>query len=100
MWSCTPGAYEQQLAALSAEEQAKVVAEEAAPSPKPAEWEKAHQWETWVGWRLSDRYPPLRMILVWDASFRSSQFQADAVALRPRHHAALYAAWWVLVEHG
>jgi hypothetical protein len=25
-----------------------------------------YQWETWLGWRLSDRYPPLRMILVWD----------------------------------
>jgi hypothetical protein len=59
MRSCTPGAYEQLLAALSAEEEAKVLAEEAAPSPKPAEWEKAQQWETWVGWRLSDRSPKL-----------------------------------------
>ncbi len=66
MRSCTPGAYEQLLAALAAEEQAKAVAEETVPSSPPAEWEKAHQWETWVGWKLSDRYPPLRMILVWD----------------------------------
>src|SRR6266536_4670741 len=64
MRSCTPGAYEQLLAVLSAKE-AKA-ASAAAPSPQPAEWEKAHQWETWVGWKLSDRYPPLRMILVWD----------------------------------
>jgi hypothetical protein len=34
-----------------------------------------HQWETWVGWRLSERYPPLRMILVWDnlAGHRNDQ---------------------------
>jgi hypothetical protein len=25
-----------------------------------------HQWETWLGWKLSGRYPPVRMILVWD----------------------------------
>ena len=61
-----PWLKEQLLAALSAEEQARAAAEEAAPSPKPGEWVEAHQWETWVGWRLSDRYPPLRMLLVWD----------------------------------
>jgi hypothetical protein len=33
---------------------------------KTEETARYHQWETWVGWRLSDRYPPLRMILVWD----------------------------------
>jgi hypothetical protein len=56
----------QLLAVLEAEEQAKAEQEETAPSPQPVEYAEAHQWETWVGWRLSDRYPPLRMILVWD----------------------------------
>ena len=27
---------------------------------------QCQQWETWLGWRLSDRYPRLRMILIWD----------------------------------
>src|SRR5690242_17295541 len=25
-----------------------------------------HQWENWLGWKLSERYPPLRMLLIWD----------------------------------
>jgi DDE superfamily endonuclease len=36
---------------------------------------QCQQWETWLGWPLSDRYPPLRMILVWDnlAGHRSDE---------------------------
>ncbi len=61
-----PWLKEQLLAVLEAEEQTKAAPEEAGLSPKPVEWAEAHLWETWVGWRLSDRYPPLRLILVWD----------------------------------
>lgn len=57
---------EQLLAVLEAEEKSKATEEEPAPPPKSAEQAQAHAWETWVGWRLSDRYPPLRMLLVWD----------------------------------
>jgi transposase len=54
----------QLLGAMEAEDKAK---EEEPVSPlEQAELAEARQWETWVGWRLSDRYPPLRMILVWD----------------------------------
>jgi hypothetical protein len=59
-----PWLQEQLLAVLEAED--KAAEEEAVPSPKPVEWAEANAWETWVGWRLNDRYPPLRMILVWD----------------------------------
>ncbi len=63
-----PWLQEQLLAVLEAEDKAKAKAaeEEGAPPPTPAELAEAHEWETWVGWRLGDRYPPLRMILVWD----------------------------------
>lgn len=61
-----PWLQEQLLAVLEAEDKAKAAEEELAPLPKTAELAEAHAWETWVGWRLSDRYPPLRMILVWD----------------------------------
>src|SRR5438046_5974897 len=27
---------------------------------------ECQQWETWLGWRLSERYPPVRMLLIWD----------------------------------
>jgi hypothetical protein len=40
--------------------------QESLPSPKETELSEAQRWETWLGHRLSDRYPPLRMILVWD----------------------------------
>lgn len=66
-----PWLKEQLLAVLSAEEQARAAAEETGPSPKPEEWTQAHEWETWVGWKLSDRSPPLRMIAglwtIWQA---------------------------------
>ena len=61
-----PWLKEHLLAVLEAEEQAKAAEEEPAPPPQSAEQVKAHEWETWVGWRLSDRYPSLRMMLVWD----------------------------------
>jgi hypothetical protein len=63
-----PWLQEQLLAVLEAEDKARAKAteEEPAPPPKSAEQVQAHEWETWVGWRLSDRYPPLRLILVWD----------------------------------
>lgn len=61
-----PWLQEQLLSILEAEEKAKAAEEEPAPPPQSAELVKAHEWETWVGWRLSDRYPPLRMMLVWD----------------------------------
>jgi len=76
-----PWLKEQLLAALSAEEQARAAAEEAAPSPKPGEWVEAHQWETWVGWRLSNRYPKLAPDSGVGQSGRSSQFPASAMAL-------------------
>ncbi len=51
---------EQQLALLEAQDKEKA---------------EAHQWETWVGWQLNDRYPPRRMIVVWDnlAGHRSDE---------------------------
>src|SRR5262249_39127402 len=59
---------EQLLAVLEAQEKAKGQASEGEPTPPPKspEQAQAHAWETRVGWRLSDRYPPLRMVLVWD----------------------------------
>jgi DDE superfamily endonuclease len=70
-----PWLKEQLLTVLEAQEKAKASETEAAPLPKRAEESKANAWETWVGWRLSDRYPPLRMILVWDnlAGHRNDQ---------------------------
>jgi hypothetical protein len=63
-----PWLKEHLLAVLAAEAKAKAEAaeEEPAPAPTPAELAEAQAWETWVGWRLNDSYPPLRMILVWD----------------------------------
>jgi len=61
-----PWLKEQLLAVLEAEDKAKAAEEEPPPPPTPAELAEAHEWETWVGWRLNDSYPPLRMILVWD----------------------------------
>jgi len=61
-----PWLKEQLLSILKAQEQAQAQAGEAVLKVSPAEQAEAHAWETWVGWRLSDRYPPLRMMLVWD----------------------------------
>jgi hypothetical protein len=52
-----PWLKEQLLAVLEAEDKAKVAEEEPASSPTPAELAEAHEWETWVGWRLNDSYP-------------------------------------------
>lgn len=63
-----PWLQEHLLAVLEAEEKAKTKTAQGEPTPplQSAEPVKVHDWETWVGWRLSDRYPPLRLILVWD----------------------------------
>ena len=55
-----PWLKEQLLAVLEAEDKAKAEAaeEEPAPAPTPAELAEAQAWETWVGWRLNDSYPP------------------------------------------
>ena len=45
------------------------------------EWVEANLWETWVGWRLSDRYPKLAHDSGVGQSGRSSQFPASAMAL-------------------
>ena len=67
----------QLLAVLEAEKAARgqTSEEDATPYPKPVEWSEAHQWKTWVGWPLSEQYPPVRMILVWDnlAGHRNDQ---------------------------
>ena len=61
-----PWLQEQLLAALEAEKKEQAQGQGLLPRPKEAALSRAQRWETWVGWRLSDRYPPLRMILVWD----------------------------------
>lgn len=61
-----PWLQEQLLAVLEAEDKEKAKAQEPLPTPKEAELSEAQRWETWVGHRLNDRYPPVRMILVWD----------------------------------
>jgi hypothetical protein len=70
-----PWLQEQLLAALEAEEKEELEAQKPATVPSEAIVAQCHQWETWLGWRLSDRYPPLRMILVWDnlAGHRNDQ---------------------------
>lgn len=62
-----PWLQEQLLSILACEEKARNQ-EGHQPAPLAQTEVVAHcqQWETWLGWRLSDRYPPLRMILVWD----------------------------------
>ncbi len=70
-----PWLQEQLLAALEAEEKEELEAQKPATVPSEAIVAQCHQWETWVGWWLSERYPPLRMILVWDnlAGHRNDQ---------------------------
>jgi hypothetical protein len=71
-----PWLQEQLLGILQDEEEArKKLAPQVAPGEKTDETVQSSQWETWVGWRLSERYPPLRMILVWDnlAGHRNDQ---------------------------
>ena len=62
-----PWLQEQVLGMLQDEEEArKKLAPQVATGEKTDETVQYSQRETWVGWRLSERYPPLRMILVWD----------------------------------
>jgi transposase len=62
-----PWLKEQLLSVLGSDEEGqKKQAEQIVTGKKTEETAQYQQWETWVGWRLSDRYPPLRMILVWD----------------------------------
>ena len=62
-----PWLQEQLLSILASAEETRNQ-EEHQPAPLEQTEMAAHcqQWETWLGWRLSDHYPPLRMILVWD----------------------------------
>ncbi len=58
---------EQLLGILASEEEARSKEDrQSAPLENTEVAAECHQWETWVGWRLSDRYPPLRMLLIWD----------------------------------
>lgn len=61
-----PWLQEQLLSVLESEEEQKKQVAQNATGKKKEEAAQYSQWETWVGWRLNDRYPPLRMILVWD----------------------------------
>lgn len=62
-----PWLQEQLLSVLESEETARnKQTSQMATCEKTVEADQYHQWETWLGWRLSDRYPPLRMLLVWD----------------------------------
>jgi transposase len=62
-----PWLQEQLLSILASEQEAR---NQEGRKPVPLlETEVAagcQQWETWLGWRLSDRSPRLRMILVWE----------------------------------
>jgi hypothetical protein len=67
MRSYTDSLQEQLLSILACEEAArKKEGYQPAPLEQTEVATQCQQWETWVGWRLSDRYPPLRMILIWD----------------------------------
>ena len=62
-----PWLQEQLLSVLESEEEARNKrTAPVATREKAEESMQYHQWETWLGWRLSDRYPPLWMFLVWD----------------------------------
>jgi hypothetical protein len=58
---------EQLLSILACEEQARnQEGYQPAPLAQTEVAAQCQQWETWLGWHLSDRYPPVRMLLVWD----------------------------------
>ncbi len=62
-----PWLQEQLLSILASEEEAR---NQEGRKPAPLEQTEVaagcQQWEAWLGWRLSDRSPRLRMILVWE----------------------------------
>jgi hypothetical protein len=67
MPSCIDSLQKQLLSLLASEEEArKQEGHQPAPLEQTEVAEQCHQWETWLGWQLSDRYPSLRMLLVWD----------------------------------
>lgn len=61
-----PWLQDQFLDLLTILDQEKTEAQQPTPSLSQETLTHCQQWETWVGWKLSDRYPPLRMLLVWD----------------------------------
>jgi hypothetical protein len=62
-----PWLQEQLLSILECEEEARSQQDhQPAPLEQTEVAAQCRQWETWLGWRLSDRYPPVQMILVWD----------------------------------
>jgi len=62
-----PWLQEQLLSILECEEEARSQQDhQPAPLAQTEVAAECQQWETWLGWRLSDRYPPVRMILIWD----------------------------------
>jgi len=61
-----PWLQEQLLDLLEILDQEVTEAQKPTPSLPEATVVQCQQWETWVGWKLSDRYPLLRMLLIWD----------------------------------
>ncbi len=62
-----PWLQEQLLSILESEEEARNQEDrKPAPLEQTEVAVECQQWETWLGWKLSDRYPPLRMLLIWD----------------------------------
>jgi hypothetical protein len=94
-----PWLQEQLLSILESEEEARYQ-EDHQPAPLEQTEVAAHcqQWETWLGWRLSDRYPPLRMILVWDnlAGHRSDKMVSWLFA----HGIIVLATWGIRSNDG
>lgn len=71
-----PWLQEQLLSILASEEEARNQEDRKPGSLEQTEVAvQCQQWETWLGWRLSEHYPPVRMLLVWDnlAGHRSDQ---------------------------
>ena len=61
-----PWLQKQLLELLTILDQEETKAQKPLPSLPQETIEHCQQGETWLGWKLSDRYPPVRMILVWD----------------------------------
>jgi DDE superfamily endonuclease len=62
-----PWLQEQFLSILESEQEARKQEDrQPAPLEQTEVAAACQQWESWLGWKLSERYPPLRMILIWD----------------------------------
>ena len=61
-----PWLQEQLLELLESMDSEETKGQKPSPSLSQETLAHSHQWETWLGWKLSDRYPPVRMILIWD----------------------------------